>query len=50
MLPGGLVGNFSELANQFLEDQAHLGVVDHIRVQVDVGKLLGHQIEQPSLS
>ena len=47
VFPGGLVGDFGELANQFLEDGAHLGVADGFGVQVDVGELLGDQIQQP---
>ena len=49
VLAGGLVGQFGELADQFLEDRAHLGVADGLGVQVDVGELLGDQIEQPGL-
>ena len=49
VLAGGLVGEFGELADQLLEDRAHLGVADGFRVQVDVGELLGDQVEQPGL-
>jgi len=46
MLPGRFVGDFGKLANQLFEDQAHLGVVDGAGMQVDIGELLGDQIEQ----
>ena len=49
VLAGGLVGQFGELADQLLEHRAHLGVADDVGVQVDVGELLGDQIEQPGL-
>ncbi len=49
VLSGGLVGKFGELADQFLEHGAHLGVADDLGVQVDVGELLGHQVEQLGL-
>jgi hypothetical protein len=49
VLPGGLVGEFGELADQFLEHGAHLRVADGLRVQVDVGELLGDQVQQPGL-
>lgn len=49
VLPGGFVRDFGELADQFLEDQAHAGVVHRARVQVDVGEFLGHQVEQVGL-
>ena len=41
MLAGRLVRQFGELADQLLEDEAHLGVVDDVGVQVDAGELLG---------
>ena len=37
VLSGGLVGDFSELADQLLEDRAHFGVGDRLRVEVDPG-------------
>jgi hypothetical protein len=46
VLPGGFVGGFRELANQLLEHQAHLDVGDGVWVQVDLGELLGHQVQQ----
>ncbi len=49
MLPGGLVADFGELADQLLEHPAHGGVVHGLRVQVDVRELLGDQIEQVGL-
>jgi hypothetical protein len=49
VLAGGLVGQLGELADQFLEDRAHLRVADHLGVQVDVGELLGDEVEQPGL-
>ena len=49
VLPGGLVGDFGELADQLLEHEAHLRVVDRVRVQVDAGELLGDLIEQVGL-
>jgi hypothetical protein len=49
MLAGGLVGQLGKLADQFLEDRAHLGVADHLGVQVDIGELFGDEIEQPGL-
>ena len=49
MLSGGLIGNFGELADQFLEHGAHLGIADGLGMQVDVGELLGHQIQQSGL-
>ena len=49
VLAGGLVGELGELADQLLEDRAHLGVADRVGVQVDVGELLGDQVEQAGL-
>ena len=49
MLPGGLVGELGELADELLEDHAHLGVADLVRVEVDVGELLRDEVEQPGL-
>jgi hypothetical protein len=49
MLPGGLVRDFGELANQFFEDEPHLRVVDNRWMQVYVRKLLGHEVQQVRL-
>lgn len=49
MLSGGLIGEFGELADQFLEDGAHLGVADDVRVQVDARELFRDEIEQVGL-
>ena len=49
MLAGGLVGQFSELANEFLKNRAHLGVADKVGVKFDVRELLGDKVEQPRL-
>jgi len=46
---GGLVRDFRELADQFLEHEAHLVVVHRLGVQVDLAELLGHLVEQPAL-
>ena len=46
MFSGGFVGEFGELADQFLKDVPHLFVADDFGVQVDVGELLGDQIQQ----
>src|SRR5690606_32803464 len=43
------IGGFGELADQVLEHQAHLGVADGFRVQVDAGELLRHQVQQVGL-
>ena len=44
-----LVAHFREAAQQFLEKQPHLVVADRVRVQVDVGKLFGDEVEQVGL-
>ena len=49
VLPGGLVRQFGKLADQFLEDRAHLGIADGIGMEVDVGELLGDEVEQAGL-
>ena len=49
VLSGGLVGKLGELADEFLEDRAHLGIADGGGVQVDVGELLRDEVEQPGL-
>ena len=43
---GGFVGEFGELANQFFKDVPHLVIADNFGMQVDVGELLGDQIQQ----
>ena len=50
VLAGRLVRELGELADQLLEDEPHLGVADGLGMQVDVGELLGDQIEQPHLA
>jgi hypothetical protein len=49
VLPGGLVGQFRELADQLLEHRAHLGIGDGVRVQVDIGELLRDHVQQAGL-
>lgn len=49
VFPGGFVGDFRELADQFFKDQAHLGVVHPVGVQVDVGEFFGDEVEQAGL-
>jgi len=49
VLPGGLVGQLGELAEEFPEDRAHRGVIDGLGVEVDVGELLGDEVEQSRL-
>ena len=49
MLTGRLVRQFGELADQFLEHQAHLHVIHVVRVEVDGRELLGHQVKQLGL-
>ncbi len=49
VLPGRLVRELGELADQLLEHRAHLRVADDVRVQVDVGELLGDQVQQSGL-
>ena len=41
----GFVGEFGELANEFLEDQAHLRVRDDIGMEIDVHELFRDPIE-----
>ena len=45
VLTGGLVGGFGELADEFLEQVAHLGVGDRVGVQVDLGELRDDEVE-----
>ena len=49
VLTGRLVGQFRELADQLLEREPHLVVVDRLGMQVDARELLGDLIEQPAL-
>ena len=46
MLAGGLIRKFGELADQLLENQPHLDVVDLAGVHVDAREPLRDQIEQ----
>jgi hypothetical protein len=46
VLAGRLIGQFGKLANQFLEDRAHVGIADPVRVKVDLAELLGDEVEQ----
>jgi hypothetical protein len=50
VFPGGLVGNFGELADEFLEHRAHLVIADDIGMEVNVGKLFRDEVEQAGLS
>jgi hypothetical protein len=47
---GGLVREFGEFADELLEHRAHLRVAHHVRVQVDVGELLGDEIQEAGLA
>ena len=49
VLAGILVQRLVELPDQLLEDRAHRGVVDLVRVQVDVLEALEHLEQQPRL-
>jgi len=49
VLPGGLIGKLGELADQLLEDCAHLRIADDLRMEVDVGELFGDEVEQAGL-
>ena len=49
VFPGGLVGQFCELANQLLKHQPHLGVAHRSGVQVNLAELLGDQVQQVGL-
>ena len=46
---GGLVGELGELADEFLEHGAHLGIADGVGVEVDGGKLFGDEVEEAGL-
>ena len=46
VFPGGLVGDFGELADQLFEYQSHLTVADDFGVQVDLCELFGDLIQQ----
>ncbi len=47
--PAVLVGDLSELADQVLEDRAHLGIADRLRMEIDAGELLRHLVQHPAL-
>ena len=49
VLADGFVGKLGEFADEFLEHQAHLHVVDLVRVQLDAGELLSDLIQQLGL-
>ena len=49
VLPGGLVADFGELADQLFKHQTHLHVADDLGVQVDLGKFFCHLVQQPGL-
>ncbi len=49
VLAGGLVGQLGELANEFLEDGAHLGVAHGVGVEIDGREFLGDEVEQAGL-
>ena len=49
MFPGGFVGKFGELPDEFLEDRTHLRVGDDVGVEVDIGELFGDEIQEPGL-
>ena len=46
---GGFVGELGELADEFLEHGAHLGIADGVGVEVDGGKLFGDEVEEAGL-
>ena len=46
VLAGGLVGCLREAADQLLVEVAHLGVADRVGVEVDLGHLGDHEVEQ----
>ena len=50
VLAGGLVGELGEAADQLLVEVAHLDVRHDVRVQVDVGELADHLVEQVGLA
>ena len=49
VLPGGLIGKLGELADEFLEDRAHLRIAHDLGVEVDVGELFRDKVEQAGL-
>ena len=49
VLPCRFVGEFSELADQLLENQAHLGITHRFRVEIDLGEAFAHHVQQPGL-
>lgn len=46
MFPSRFVGDFRKFAYQLLKDGSHLFVTDGFRVQIDIGKFFGNQIQQ----
>ena len=44
VLAGGFIGEFRELAYQFLEDGAHVRIADLVRVQVDLAELFCNEV------
>jgi hypothetical protein len=49
VLPGGLVGELREAADQLLVDVAHLQVGDGVGVEIDVAEFRDHLVEEASL-
>ena len=49
VLTGGFVRQLGELADQLLERQPHLVIVNGLGMQIDACKFLGDEIEQPAL-
>jgi hypothetical protein len=49
MLPGRLVADFRELADQLFEHEPHLHVADDFGMQVDAGEFLGDLVQQAGL-
>ena len=46
MLSRRFVRQFREAPDEFLKDEAHLGIVDLVRVEIDLGEPLGDEVEQ----
>jgi hypothetical protein len=49
VLARGLIGKLGELADEFLEDRAHLDIADDLGMEVDIGELLRDEVEQAGL-
>ncbi len=49
MFTSCLVGEFGEAADQLLVEVAHLEIAHLVGMQVDVGELAHHQVEQAGL-